>query len=153
MVPPLSWQSSGFAGSAAWGKSASRTPYYRHTVQQAGIAAGDLSECVESPAILEKATPRSEAEEMLTEPASNLFPVNTSGSPGIPLQLLRSQRDQAEVSALWARLGARCRRTFGPQASIDSGRAVAKKGPVVKLRELGILPQAPLKEPVVPPTA
>jgi phenylacetate-CoA ligase len=125
------------------GEIASRAPYYQHTFQQAGLTGRDLSEdALNRLPILEKATLRSEAEEMLTEPASDLFPVNTSGSTGIPLQLLRNQRDQAEVSALWARLfGAYGRRTFDRQVNIGSGRAVAKKGPVVKLRELGILPQ------------
>jgi phenylacetate-coenzyme A ligase PaaK-like adenylate-forming protein len=76
-----------------------------------------------------------------------MFSVNTSGSTGIPLQLKRNQRDQAEISALWARtFAAYGRRTRDRQVNIGSGRAVAKKGPVVKLRQLGILPTIPARQ-------
>ena len=54
---------------------------------------------------LEKAALRaSESAEILAEPEAKLFPINTSGSTGIPLQVLRNSRDQAEVSALCARI-------------------------------------------------
>ena len=120
-----------------------QTPYYRDVFTQTGLAPGDLTEeSLNALPVLDKAGLRSAGDRMLAEPAASLFPVNTSGSTGIPLQLMRNQRDQAEVSALWARLfAAYGRRTFDRQVNIGSGRAVAKKGPVVRLRQLGILPQ------------
>ena len=125
------------------GQIAAQAAYYREAFRRAGLDPNRLTEdALNRLPVLEKATLRSSGAEMLTEPASGLFPVNTSGSTGIPLQLLRNQRDQAEVSALWARLfTAYGRRTFDRQVNVGSGRAVAKKGPVVRLRQLGILPQ------------
>jgi phenylacetate-CoA ligase len=125
------------------GEIACRAPYYREAFRLAGLVPSQLTEdALNRLPVLEKATLRSSGIEMLTEPAADLFAVNTSGSTGIPLQLLRNQRDQAQVSALWARLfAAYGRRTFDRQVNIGSGRAVAKRGPVVRLRELGILPQ------------
>jgi phenylacetate-coenzyme A ligase PaaK-like adenylate-forming protein len=94
---------------------------------------------------------------MLTEPLSGLFPVNTSGSTGVPLQVLRNQRDQAEVSALWARLfAAYGQRTFDRQVNVGSRRGVAKRGPVAKLP---IAPSGkfqtiiPLEQSAAPPNA
>ena len=125
------------------GQIAAQAAHYREAFRRAGLDPNHLTEdALNRLPVLEKATLRSSGAEMLTEPASGLFPVNTSGSTGIPLQLLRNQRDQAEVSALWARLfTAYGRRTFDRQVNVGSGRAVAKKGPVVRLRQLGILPQ------------
>jgi phenylacetate-CoA ligase len=121
-----------------------RAPYYREAFQRAGLTPGELTETsLESLPVLEKAALRaSESGQTLAEPEAKLFPINTSGSTGIPLQVLRHQRDQAEVSALWARVfSAYGQRMFDRQVNVGSGRSVAKKGPVVKLRELGILPQ------------
>jgi phenylacetate-CoA ligase len=121
-----------------------RAPYYRQAFQRAGLNPEELTETtLERLPVLEKASLRaSEAGQTLAQPEAKLFPINTSGSTGIPLQVLRNSRDQAEVSALWARIFASYgRRTFDRQVNVGSGRSVAKKGPVVKLRELGILPQ------------
>jgi len=123
---------------------ASRTPHYQRLFQSAGVSPGELTESsLERLPILEKASLRAaQAEAMLTESAANLFPVNTSGSTGVPLQVLRNQQDQAEVSAVWARVfAAYGRRIWDRQVNIGSGRAVARKGPVAKLRQLGILPR------------
>jgi phenylacetate-coenzyme A ligase PaaK-like adenylate-forming protein len=123
---------------------AAHTSYYRSMFERANIVPAELTEAsLERMPVLEKMVLRSpEAGQMLANPAAKLFPVNTSGSTGVPLQVLRNQRDQAEVSAVWARIfGAYGRRTWDRQVNIGSGRAVAKKGPVVRLRELGILPQ------------
>ena len=67
---------------------------------------------------------------MLTEPAGTLFPVMTSGSTGTPLRVLRSHRDQAQVSALWARIF----RAYGhhmlqTQLNINTGGDGRLKGP------------------------
>jgi phenylacetate-CoA ligase len=121
-----------------------RAPYYREAFERAAIAPAELTEtALERLPVLEKAALRaSESRQTLAEPESKLFPINTSGSTGIPLQVLRNHRDQAQVSALWARIfAAYGRRTFDRQVNVGSGRSVAKKGPVVKLREMGILPQ------------
>jgi phenylacetate-CoA ligase len=121
-----------------------RAPYYRAAFEKANLAPGDLTpDALERLPILEKASLRaSESRETLAQPDAKLFPINTSGSTGVPLQLLRDQRDQAEVSALWARIfAAYGRRTFDRQVNVGSGRSVAKKGPVVMLRQWGILPQ------------
>ena len=55
--------------------------------------------------------------------------------------MFRSSHDQAEVSALWARIF----RAYGhgfrdSQFNINTGGTVARKGPVASLRKLGILP-------------
>jgi phenylacetate-CoA ligase len=126
------------------GTIAVRTPYYRSLFRQAGIGPGQLTE--ESLArlpILEKPALRAPGrDQMLAEPEATLFPVNTSGSTGVPLEILRTHRDQAQISAVWARIfAAYGRRTWDRQVNIGSGRAVAKKGPVVRLRQLGLLPQ------------
>jgi phenylacetate-CoA ligase len=120
-----------------------RAPYYREIFDAAKITPNELTELsLERLPILEKAVLRSAGNRILPDPGASMFPVNTSGSTGIPLQLMRNQRDQAEISALWARLfAAYGRRIRDRQVNIGSGRAVAKKGPVVKLRELGILPR------------
>jgi phenylacetate-CoA ligase len=121
-----------------------RAPYYREVFQRAAIVPAELNErSLERLPVLEKAALRaSESGQILAEPDAKLFPINTSGSTGIPLQVLRNQRDQAQVSAVWARIfAAYGRRTFDRQVNVGSGRSVAKKGPVVRLRELGILPQ------------
>jgi phenylacetate-coenzyme A ligase PaaK-like adenylate-forming protein len=55
--------------------------------------------------VLEKAALHaSAAADTLTERPEKLFPVTTSGSTGTPLQVFRNSHDQAEVSALWARI-------------------------------------------------
>jgi phenylacetate-CoA ligase len=123
---------------------ASRTPHYQALFHGARVSPEELTETtLERLPILEKASLRAtEAGRLLTEPAAKLFPVNTSGSTGVPLQVLRNQQDQAEVSAVWARVfAAYGRRIRDRQVNIGSGRAVARKGPVAKLRELGILPR------------
>jgi phenylacetate-CoA ligase len=71
-----------------------------------------------------------------------LSPVTTSGSTGQPVRVFRSVRDQAEVSALWARvLHAFGHGFFDTQVNINTGRAVARTGPVALLRRLGVLPK------------
>ena len=75
---------------------------------------------------------------MLAEPVERLSPVTTSGSTGQPLQVLRSVRDQAQVSALWARvLHAFGHRFFDSQVNINTGRCGGAHGPVALLRRLG----------------
>jgi phenylacetate-coenzyme A ligase PaaK-like adenylate-forming protein len=67
--------------------------------------------------VLEKAALRAAGDRMLLTPSAPLFRVNTSGSTGITLQLLRSQRDQAEIWTLWARVfAAYGRRTWDRQS-------------------------------------
>lgn len=64
---------------------------------RAGLGPSELSEAaLNRLPVLEKATLRSSTEDMLMEPASGLYPVNPSGSTGVPLQVLRNQGDQAE---------------------------------------------------------
>jgi phenylacetate-coenzyme A ligase PaaK-like adenylate-forming protein len=121
---------------------AARAPYYREAFKRAAIAPEELTEtALERLPVLEKAALRaSESSQTLAEPEAKLFPINTSGSTGIPLQVLRNHRDQAQVSAVWARIfAAYGRRTFDRQVNVGSGRSVAKKGPVIKLRDMGIL--------------
>jgi phenylacetate-CoA ligase len=120
-----------------------RAPFYREIFDRARIAPDTLDESsLEELPILDKGTLRAAGDQTLPDPAAPRFAVNTSGSTGIPMQLARNQRDQAEISALWARVfSVYGRRLRDRQVNIGSGRAVAKKGPVVKLRELGILPQ------------
>jgi phenylacetate-CoA ligase len=120
-----------------------RAPFYRELFDRARIAPDMLNESsLEQLPVLEKADLQAAGDQTLPDPATPRFAINTSGSTGIPLQLARNQQDQAEISALWARVfSVYGRRICDRQVNIGSGRAVAKKGPVVKLRELGILPQ------------
>ena len=122
---------------------AARTPYWsgvfqRHRIRPESL---DPGPSLERLPILERATLQEVTEDMLTAPMSRLFRVKSSGSSGRPLQLYRSERDQAEVSALHVRIGGVFgRRMFECQVSIGSGGAVASKGPVVMLRKIGLLP-------------
>src|SRR3954467_2709837 len=120
-----------------------QAPFYREIFDRARIAPDTLNESsLERLPVLEKADLQAAGDQTLPDPTAPRFSINTSGSTGIPLQLARNQGDQAEISALWARVfSVYGRRIRDRQVNIGSGRAVAKKGPVVKLRELGILPQ------------
>ena len=87
---------------------------------------------------LQAANPR----DLVTEPLDTLSPVATSGSTGLPLRVFRSARDQAEVSAVWNRaLHAFGHGPFDSQVNVNTGRAVARSGPVVFLRKTGVLPR------------
>lgn len=78
---------------------------------------------------------------MLTVPATRLFAMQGSGSTGRPVAVYRSEREQAEVSALHARIwGAYGRRPLDRQVSIGSGHAAAARGPVALLRRARLLP-------------
>ena len=69
------------------------------------------------------------------------FEVVTSGSTGEPHRVFRTDRDQAEISAVWDRLFvAFGRRRWDRQVNIGSGRPIGKQGPVAMLRHLGVLP-------------
>jgi phenylacetate-coenzyme A ligase PaaK-like adenylate-forming protein len=124
-------------------RAAGKTSYYREAFRNAGLSPDRVTEpTLQRLSVLEKATLHASAGvQMLTEPADKLFPVTTSGSTGTPVRVLRSHRDQAEVSALWARIfhayGHRLRDT---QLNINTGATVASKGPVAAMRRLGVLP-------------
>ena len=90
---------------------ARRAPDYRDLLEQAPIDPRKLAQDVlADPAslarlpLLDKAVITREGLSLLTEPADGLFTVTSSGSTGEPTQYLRSHRDQAYVSATWARL-------------------------------------------------
>ncbi|HEY8196967.1 MAG TPA: hypothetical protein VIG04_08320 [Gemmatimonadales bacterium] len=124
-------------------RAAHQTPHYREAFRRAGLSPDKITELtLERLPLLEKGTLHTTAAvQMLTEPAGTLFPVMTSGSTGTPLRVLRSHRDQAEVSALWARIF----RAYGhdilqTQLNINTGATVASRGPVATLRRLRILP-------------
>jgi phenylacetate-CoA ligase len=69
------------------------------------------------------------------------FEVVTSGSTGEPHRVFRTDRDQAQISALWDRLFvAFGRRRRDRQVNIGSGRPIGKQGPVALLRHLSVLP-------------
>jgi len=69
------------------------------------------------------------------------FEVVTSGSTGEPHRVFRTDRDQAQISAVWDRLFvAFGRRRRDRQVNIGSGRPIGKQGPVAMLRHLGVLP-------------
>jgi len=123
---------------------AARAPYYRELFARAGVAPGELGETTlaELP-VLDKARLHAAGPgNMLTQAPDHLSPVTTSGSTGEPLRVLRSSRDQAEVSGVWRRaLGAFGHGLFDHQVNVSTGQAVAKSGPVVLLRRLGLLPR------------
>jgi len=123
---------------------AARTPYWaevfrRHRIDPAALDDGPAFERLP---ILEKSTMQDQTMAMLSAPSERLFRIKSSGSTGRPVQLFRSEWDQAQVSALHVRIGgAFGRRPLDCQVSIGSGGAVASKGPVVLLRRMGVLPQ------------
>lgn len=124
-------------------RAAGETPYYREAFRHAGLSPDGITELtLQRLPVLEKTTLHaSAAVQMLTEPADKLFPVTTSGSTGTPLRVLRSHRDQAEVSALWARIfHAYGHRMLDTQLNINAGATIASKGPVAALRRLRVLP-------------
>lgn len=126
-------------------RAAVKTAHYGRLFREAGLEPGHLAderELARLP-VLEKATLHAAEESgLLAEPVERLFPVTTSGSTGQPLRVFRSVRDQAEVSALWARaLNAFGHGFFDSQVNISTGRAVARTGPVALLRRLGMLPE------------
>jgi phenylacetate-CoA ligase len=87
-------------------EAAAHTPRYRELFQRAGLQPGHLTEATlpQLPVLEKAALHASVAAETLTTPREKLFPVTTSGSTGTPLQVFRNSHDQAEVSALWARI-------------------------------------------------
>lgn len=122
-----------------------KTGHYGRLFREAGLKPEHLADerqLIRLP-VLEKAALHSAEENgLLAEPVERLFPVTTSGSTGQPLRVFRSVRDQAEVSALWARvLHAFGHGFFDRQVNISTGRAVARTGPVALLRRLGLLPE------------
>jgi phenylacetate-CoA ligase len=125
-------------------RTARRSAYYREVFSRAGLGPEDLTEAtlpelplLDKP-ILQSVDPR----DLVTQPLGSLSAVATSGSTGLPLRVLRSSRDQAEVSAVWSRaLRAFGHGTFDSQVNVNTGLAVARSGPVVFLRKAGILPR------------
>jgi phenylacetate-CoA ligase len=129
---------------------ADTTPHYREVFRRAGLRPADLTESnLAQLPLLDKAAIHTASgagaagpSSMLAEPMETLSPVTTSGSTGTPLRIMRSAADQAEVSAVWRRaLRAFGHGTFDRQVDISSGQPVAKSGPVVLLRKLGLVPQ------------
>jgi phenylacetate-CoA ligase len=124
---------------------AAKTAHYGRLFREAGLQPEQLAderELARLP-VLEKATLHAAEENgMLAAPVERLSPVTTSGSTGQPVRVFRTVRDQAEVSALWARvLHAFGHGFFDTQVNINTGRAVAQTGPVALLRRLGVLPK------------
>jgi phenylacetate-CoA ligase len=123
---------------------AARTPYYRDVFARAGMSPEELTEgTLARLPLLDKAELHAAGPlDMVTEPPGRLSAVTTSGSTGQPLRVFRSTRDQAEVSAVWSRtLEAFGHGFFDRQVNVSTGRAVAKSGPVVMLRKIGLLPE------------
>lgn len=123
---------------------ATRTPYYRTLFAEAGIDPATLSEAslVGVPVLEKHRLHAAGPLDMLSEAPDHLSPVTTSGSTGQPLRVLRSSGDQAEVSAVWRRaLAAFGHGIMDRQVNVSTGQAVAKSGPVVALRQAGVLPR------------
>jgi phenylacetate-CoA ligase len=123
--------------------SALATPYWAEVFARAGVGPETLDDGpgLERLPILEKVTLKEQVLGMLTVPASALFEMSSSGSTGRPVTVYRSEREQAEVSAVHARIHAAFgRRPLDRQVSIGSGKAAAAKGPVALLRRTGLLP-------------
>ena len=126
-------------------RAASRTDYYAGLFRDLGLEPAAFADeaALRSLPVLDKARLHAaEAGGLLSQPIARLFPVTTSGSTGQPLRVYRSVHDQAEVSALWSRvLKAYGHGLFDRQVNINTGRAVARSGPVALLRRFGILPE------------
>jgi phenylacetate-CoA ligase len=126
-------------------RTAVKTTHYGRLFREAGLKPEHLADerqLTRLP-VLEKTTLHAAEESgLLAEPVGRLFPVTTSGSTGQPVRVFRSVRDQAEVSGLWARvLDAFGHGLFDTQVNINTGRDVARTGPVALLRRLGVLPK------------
>lgn len=125
-------------------RQAVRTPHYRAIFARAGLDASELSEAtLPRLPLLDKADLHAAGPlDMVAGAPERLSPVTTSGSTGQPVRVFRSTRDQAEVSAVWSRaLAAFGHGFFHSHVNVSTGRAVAKSGPVVLLRKIGLLPQ------------
>ncbi len=124
-------------------EAAATTPYYQEAFSAAGVKDSDLTQdgILSHLPVLEKATLQQRGTDLLARAESpELVTVATSGSTGQPLRVHRSVEDQAQVSAVWARIfRAYGRRPFDRQVNIGSGRSVARKGPAALLRKLGVL--------------
>ena len=124
-------------------EAAAATPYYQEAFSAAGVKDSDLTQdgILSHLPVLEKATLQQRGTDLLTRAESpQLVTVATSGSTGQPLRVYRSIEDQAQVSAVWARIfRAYGRRPFDRQVNIGSGRSVARKGPAARLRKRGVL--------------
>jgi phenylacetate-CoA ligase len=122
---------------------AAKTPYWAAVFKRAGVQPGTLDDgpVFERLPVLEKPTLQEQVAGMLTVPATRLFAMQSSGSTGRPVAVYRSEREQAEVSALHARIWrAYGRRPLDRQVSIGSGHPAAAKGPVALLRRARLLP-------------
>jgi phenylacetate-CoA ligase len=126
-------------------RAAVRTPHYAELFRELRLDPERLAEpgqLARLPPLDKAVLHAAEENRMLAEPIERLFPVTTSGSTGQPTRVYRSPRDQAQVSALWARvLHAYGHRFMDRQVNISTGAAVARKGPVASLRRLGVLPE------------
>jgi phenylacetate-coenzyme A ligase PaaK-like adenylate-forming protein len=112
-------------------RAAEKTPHYREAFRRAGLSPDGMTELtLERLPVLEKTSLHvSMSGQMLTGPAGRFFPVTTSGSTGQPVRVLRSQRDQAQVSALWARIFHAYRHgMLDTQLNINTGGTVASGG-------------------------
>jgi phenylacetate-CoA ligase len=126
-------------------RAAARTPHYAGLFRDLRLdpeRLADPGQLARLPPLEKPVLHTGEENRLLAEPVDRLFPVTTSGSTGEPTRVYRSRRDQAEVSALWARvLQAYGHRFMDRQVNISTGRAVARQGPVALLRRLGLLPE------------
>jgi len=123
--------------------AAARTPYWAAVFERAGVRPETIDEGpgLERLPILEKSTLQEQVDGMLAVPVTRLFAMYSSGSTGRPVAVYRSEREQAAVSALHARIwGAYGRRPFDRQVSIGSGHPAAERGPVAMLRRSGLIP-------------
>jgi phenylacetate-CoA ligase len=123
-------------------EAAARTPYYQEVFRKASVTASDLADepSLTRLPLLEKPALQERGSELLSRRSAESVTIATSGSTGLPLRITRSIEDQAEVSAVWARIfRAYGRRPFDRQVNIGSGRSVARKGPAAVLRKLGLL--------------
>jgi phenylacetate-CoA ligase len=119
-----------------------KVPYYQEAFARAGVQLGDFHD----EAVLQQLPflTKSILQEQFDRAglaSDGGFEVVTSGSTGEPHRVFRTDRDQAQISAVWDRLFvAFGRRRRDRQVNIGSGRPIGKQGPVAMLRHLGVLP-------------
>jgi phenylacetate-CoA ligase len=122
---------------------ARRSPYWAGVFDQIGLRPDQLDDgpMFERLPVLERETLQTQADAMRTVPAEGLFLMHSSGTTGRRLDVYRNEREQADVSAVHARIHrAYGRRLRDRQLSIGSGFAAAPKGPIAMLRRSGLLP-------------
>lgn len=123
---------------------ASRSPYYRRILAEAGLNRVDAIEppdLARLPLLTRQVITEHGIDAFLTAGRGGLLSVATSGSTGTPGRFLRSPVEEADFSARWWRVYSAygCRMWDG-QINVATAGKPDRRGPIAILRRLGLLP-------------